>query len=223
MVNSIYSSTVVSLMLLMSSALFMNDNAQNILSIKIKEPKAISKLLKDRPKLINSFETIVETDLETKSIQLKNALHAKVDNAKIAYVLKQSEKMGLPPAVALVPMVESKYKNNAVSNKGAGGAWQLMPKTAKQYGIKASERFNFKAATNAALTMLKELHTQFKSWALTFAAYNAGPNKVLKALASHPHAKSIDQLGLPKETKNYVKKIAHLAKISKIQGVSASL
>ena len=72
--------------------------------------------------------------------------------------------------MALVPIVESNYNRNAVSPKGAGGAWQLMPKTAGDYGLSSNQRFDFTSSTGVAIQLLNDLYQQFGNWALVFAA-----------------------------------------------------
>jgi len=131
-------------------------------------------------------------------------------DGKLDYVLKISERMHLPPSVAVVPIVESNYRNRLVSNKGAAGIWQLMPQTARDYGIKLEERFQLAASTNAALHLLKDLHTKFDNWELAYAAYNAGEKRVHDAIKKNPKAITIEELDLPKETKEYVNRLKKL-------------
>lgn len=129
---------------------------------------------------------------------------------QLSHVLYKIEQMGLPASIALLPMVESNYNTQAVSPKGAAGSWQLMPETAKAYGIRAKERFQFLPATDAALRLLKNLHQQFGNWELVFAAYNTGATRVAHALQKNPQAITIDELPLPQETKTYVHRIKSL-------------
>jgi hypothetical protein len=136
--------------------------------------------------------------------QFQQFFNIATKNGKLFYVLTQAKSMNLPASVAAVPFVESRYDDNAVSNKGAAGAWQLMPALAKDYGLPQQDRFEFTSSTNVALTYLKQLYAQFGSWELTYAAYNAGPTRVQNALLRNPHATSVQELSLPQETKNYV-------------------
>lgn len=142
--------------------------------------------------------------------KLERVLKQAASEGKLSYVLDQAKKANVPASVAIVPMVESNYNKTAVSPKGAGGAWQLMPGTAGDYGLSSSERFNFTSSTNVAIQILDSLHQKFGNWALAFAAYNCGDQCVVNALKKNPHAKDIDELSLPKETKQYVHKIIQL-------------
>lgn len=138
---------------------------------------------------------------------IKGLRNAGSEDGKLNYVLTMSKKMHLPPSLAVVPIVESNYKNKLLSSKGAAGAWQLMPETARDYGIKLKERFQLAQSTKAALHLLKDLHDKFDNWELAFAAYNAGGSRVERAIKKNPDALSIEELDLPRETKEYVHRI----------------
>lgn len=141
------------------------------------------------------------------SSQIHSVLNKAIHEGKLEYILRKSQHRGLPDAVSILPFVESQYQNNVVSNKGAAGAWQIMPSLASDYHLALNERFDFKKATDVALDYLQQLHKQFGNWELAFAAYNAGPKRVANALQKNPHATTISELALPSETKLYVTKI----------------
>lgn len=142
---------------------------------------------------------------------LSNDLQRAAQSGQLPLVLSEAQQLNLPASVALVPLVESRYHDEAISPKGAGGAWQLMPQTAKEYGLSPEARTNFHAATPAALTLLSNLHQSFGNWTLAFAAYNAGSRKVQAAMKANPEAHSIDELNLPQETKDYVHQLQSLS------------
>ena len=163
----------------------------------------------------NSVKQAMNVDKDNEawatSPKLKSLLIQAAEKGKLDAVLKKSEHLGLPPAVAIVPMVESRYQENALSSKGAAGAWQIMPSVAKAYGIDNPSRFEFTTATDIALQHLNKLHQQFGRWELAFAAYNAGSARLQKALRENPTATSLNELALPLETKQYVTHIKTLA------------
>ncbi|HSJ80887.1 MAG TPA: lytic transglycosylase domain-containing protein [Thiobacillus sp.] len=75
--------------------------------------------------------------------------------------------------------VESSYNPKAVSNKGAAGLMQLMPATARRYGVVDS----FDPAQNlgGGARYLRDLLEMFDSdVSLALAAFNAGENAVKK-------------------------------------------
>lgn len=146
------------------------------------------------------------------SKKVKQLLQAAVQEGKLDYVLRKLDEKRLPASLATVPMIESNYQTSSTSNKGAAGLWQLMPSIAKDYGINSLDRYRFQLSTTIALDLLDRLHQQFGSWALAFAAYNAGSKRVEFALRKNPKAKSIKELDLPKETKQYVSRIMSINK-----------
>jgi soluble lytic murein transglycosylase-like protein len=83
-----------------------------------------------------------------------------------------------PALVDSVIQVESNYNPNAVSPKGAQGLMQLMPATARRFGVKNS--FDAKQNIEGGVRYLKFLQTTFKDDRLAIAAYNAGEGAVAK-------------------------------------------
>lgn len=75
--------------------------------------------------------------------------------------------------------VESLYDPKARSKKGAVGLMQLMPGTAKRYGV--VNRLDPRSNINAGARYLSDLLILFKDdLKLAIAAYNAGENAVIK-------------------------------------------
>lgn len=95
---------------------------------------------------------------------------------------------GIPEALAYLPMVESAYEPQAVSPAGAVGLWQLMPATARRFGLtvndKLDERLDPVKSTQAAAAYLRWLYSYFNDWPLAVTAYNCGEGAMQKALTS---------------------------------------
>jgi membrane-bound lytic murein transglycosylase D len=131
------------------------------------------------------------------------------------HVEKRLKEIGLPDDLKYVAITESSLRPEAVSSSGAAGIWQFIPSTGERYGMKRNrsfdERFDFFKATEGALTYLKSLYDEFKSWTLSMAAYNAGENRIRKE-AELQKTRDYFYLDLPMETERYVYKIA-VAKI----------
>jgi soluble lytic murein transglycosylase-like protein len=73
---------------------------------------------------------------------------------------------------------ESGYNPRAVSRKGAAGLMQLMPETARRYGV--VDRLDPIANVNAGARYLKDLLQMFNNdLRLALAAYNAGEKAVI--------------------------------------------
>ncbi|MGR9046470.1 MAG: transglycosylase SLT domain-containing protein [Gammaproteobacteria bacterium] len=99
-----------------------------------------------------------------------------------------------------VIQTESAYQAQAVSSAGAVGLMQLMPATAKRYGV--VDRTDPVENINGGTRYLKDLLKMFNSnLSLAVAAYNAGENAVKKYHNSIPPYP---------ETRNYVKQVMAL-------------
>jgi soluble lytic murein transglycosylase-like protein len=120
-------------------------------------------------------------------------------------------KEGVPTELAAVMLVESGGRPMALSPKGARGLWQLMPETARRYGLVVSdakdERVDPEKATWAATQYLRDLYEMFGDWRLALAAYNAGEEAVSRAIArigSREFSVLSLKHALPDETRKYV-------------------
>lgn len=99
----------------------------------------------------------------------------------------------LPSDLKYLPVVESGFRITS-SAKGARGFWQLMPETAREYGMVVSsvadDRDDIHKATSAACRLLDDYNRSISqkvktaSWLLTVAAYNCGVNRILKTIAT---------------------------------------
>ncbi|MDC3214853.1 lytic transglycosylase domain-containing protein [Flavobacteriaceae bacterium] len=87
------------------------------------------------------------------------------------------EEEGIPSDFKYLAVIESGLEN-VRSPKGAKGFWQLMPATAKEYGLEVNtnvdERYHIEKATRVACKYLKKAKNRFGSWTLAAASYNRG-------------------------------------------------
>jgi hypothetical protein len=127
------------------------------------------------------------------------------------YIESKIRERGLPEDLKFLAIVESRLIEDAYSSKGAAGLWQLMPETARRYGLRVDdyidERLHVQKATDAALSYIQDLYKKFNSWTLALAAYNAGDARILDALQFQWVDNYFD-LHLNKETARFIFKIA---------------
>ena len=121
------------------------------------------------------------------------------------------ERRGLPQELRLLPVVESAYREDAVSPQGAVGLWQITRVGASGYPLRMGgpidERRDFWKATEVALATLATNHDRFGDWLLAIAAYNAGPGGVQRAInrAGTTDFWELRRSGaLPRETAEFV-------------------
>ncbi|OYV73648.1 MAG: hypothetical protein B7Z74_03565 [Deltaproteobacteria bacterium 21-66-5] len=118
---------------------------------------------------------------------------------------------GIPSELAAVVLVESGGDPMALSPKGARGLWQLMPETARRYGLivdnTEDDRLDIEKSTHVAARYLSDLYSEFGSWPLALAAYNTGEQNLQHAI-DRSRSTDFNVLSslrlLPLETRNYV-------------------
>ncbi len=118
-------------------------------------------------------------------------------------IIEASQKFDVDAAlVSAVIKAESDYNPKIVSHKGARGLMQLMPATAKRFGVANS--FDPRENIHGGTRYLRWLLNKFDGNAdLAVAAYNAGEGNVMKYDGVPPF----------RETVNYINRIAkHIRK-----------
>jgi soluble lytic murein transglycosylase-like protein len=79
---------------------------------------------------------------------------------------------------------ESNFDGSRVSRKGAVGIMQLMPGTAQELGVNPAD---LEENIKGGIQYLSRLKAQFGSLPLVVAAYNAGPEAVVRAAGVPPY------------------------------------
>ncbi len=139
------------------------------------------------------------------------------------YITEQLEARGLPLDLVLLPIVESAYDPFAYSHGRAAGLWQIIPGTARRFGIRQNwwydGRRDIVDSTRGALDYLSYLgEIMDGDWMLAIASYNSGEGNVLKAIRKNKaRAAPTDfwSLSLSKETSAYVPRLIALVTIVK--------
>lgn len=86
---------------------------------------------------------------------------------------------GLPPElVHAVILAESRYDAGALSHKGAMGLMQLMPATARRYGV--GDPWDPSDNIGGGVRYLRDLMGRYRDIDLVLAAYNAGEDAVAR-------------------------------------------
>ncbi len=139
----------------------------------------------------------------------------------LPYIVAELQRRDLPMELALLPVVESAYDPFAYSHGRAAGLWQMIPGTAKRFGVKQNWWYDGRRdvvdSTRAALDYLEYLEElNDGNWLNAIASYNSGEGNVLRAARRNRNAgKPTDfwYLKLPKETSMYVPKLLALVEI----------
>ena len=139
----------------------------------------------------------------------------------LPHIVAQLEAHALPLELALLPMVESAYDPFAYSHGRAAGLWQIIPGTAKRFGIRQNWWYDGRRdvvdSTRGALAYLTYLH-EFNEgdWLRAIASYNSGEGNVRKAVRrNRARSEPIDcwSLKLSRETSAYVPRLMALVEI----------
>jgi soluble lytic murein transglycosylase-like protein len=98
------------------------------------------------------------------------------------HVVEAAKQTNLDPAlIHAVIVAESNYNPNAVSPKGAQGLMQLLPDTARRYGVLKKEIRQPEKNIKAGAQYLADLMQMFDGDVqLALAGYNAGENSVVR-------------------------------------------
>lgn len=157
------------------------------------------------------------------------ALERLENNGTKDKILQAMTNEGVPAQFLYLALQESNFKHDAVGPETrfgiAKGAWQFIPGTAADYGLKVGplasvpkfdpddERFDFEKATSAAARYLKDIYAgeAQASGLLVMASYNWGHNRVRKLIRKMPDNprdrnfwQLINSYRIPKETYDYV-------------------
>lgn len=131
---------------------------------------------------------------------------------KIEAILKEE---GIPEDFKFLAVIESGLEN-VRSPRGAKGFWQLMPNTAKEYGLEVNinvdERYHIEKSTRVACKYIMKAKERFGSWTLAAASYNRGIYGIDRLLEKQ-QVDDYYELLLNNETSRYVFRILAVKEI----------
>ncbi|NPA12463.1 MAG: LysM peptidoglycan-binding domain-containing protein [Aquificae bacterium] len=180
-----------------------------------------SPIINDLSSLESKVDIHLKIDLVEKSI-IRNRIkllktrgykrilsHLQRGKKYIPLIKEIFSKYQIPDEFIFLPIIESHFTVDIVSPAGAGGLWQFMPKTGRNYGLRINqwidERFDVEKSTIAAAKYLKDLYSIFDDWSLALASYNSGEGTIIRRINKYGGEDfwDIDEY-LSKETRNYV-------------------
>ncbi|MBD5313781.1 MAG: lytic transglycosylase domain-containing protein [Bacteroides sp.] len=122
----------------------------------------------------------------------------------LAPILKKN---GVPDDMIYLAVIESTLNPRALSPAKAGGLWQFMPSTGKDYGLEVNdyvdERYDPVKATEAACRYLKNAYAKYGNWESVAASYNGGMARISNELDAQQVDTAYD-LYLADETMRYM-------------------
>ncbi|PIE35791.1 hypothetical protein CSA56_02790 [candidate division KSB3 bacterium] len=164
---------------------YTNRPPEYVNSVKLSSPTA-------------AIRTVSSGTTTAKTLQSKSS--GKIPYSHLIYKIAKKYEMS-PELVKAVIKVESNYNHRAVSPKGAQGLMQLMPETAKRFGVK--DAFDAEQNITGGIKYLRFLLNEFgeHNLDLVLAGYNAGEQAVRKYGNKVPPYR---------ETRKYVKMVKAL-------------
>lgn len=119
-------------------------------------------------------------------------------------IIAQSKTIGVDPAIMLsLAKAESGFNQSAKSACGHIGVFQLSHSTAKRMGL---DPYNVDDNIKGGITYYKNMYDRFGSMELALAAYNSGPDAVIRNNNSIPKHSQKFVTGIINDYKYYKNK-----------------
>jgi soluble lytic murein transglycosylase-like protein len=143
--------------------------------------------------------------VEAAALRPKNAVFARQELYR-PFIEESAQRHRVSPElVQAIIKVESNFNPDAVSHKNCKGLMQLLPATARRFGV--ADIFDPSQNIEGGVKYLRFLLDLFKNdLSLVLAAYNAGENAVTRHQGIPPY----------RETQDYVKKVSALCQDAEV-------
>jgi len=136
----------------------------------------------------------------------------------LLYVQDVAQRAQVPGEFVLLPMIESGYEAGEPGRNGdPAGMWQIMPQTARAFGLTVTRRYDGRldpaASTAAVMKMLNAFHVDLHDWRLVDMAFNTGEYRMLSLLdgRDQPAADQPVKLPVGSTTNNHLAKLLAMA------------
>lgn len=156
---------------------------------------------------VNMWERL-DRELTAMSYTHTNTLLAiKRANRYFPEIIPILKKNDIPVDMVYLAAIESTMNPKAVSGARAGGLWQFMPATGREYGLEVNddvdERFDVEKSTEAASKYLRNAYNKYGNWESAAASYNGGMGRITNELSAQQVSSAYD-LYLAEETMRYI-------------------
>lgn len=159
-----------------------------------------------------TYNALVRSYIETYTVRHRSSSEEILGLSTIYFPIFERYLLeyNLPTELKYLAIPESGLLNNRFSSAGAAGLWQLMPNTARNFGLTVNdqidERLDPYRSSEAAAKYLKMLYNKYHDWTLVIAAYNCGDNALDQAIKKAGGVRDFWAITdfLPRETRSYV-------------------
>lgn len=136
----------------------------------------------------------------------------------IDYVQRAATRHGVAGELALLPWVESHFRQVPPRRHRPAGMWQIMPITARALHLDVSGRYDGRldpvASTRAVMELVSAYYRVWHDWRLADMAYNTGEYRLRRILKTHgmpPGTPAIPDLPVGHVTRQHLTRLMAIA------------
>lgn len=136
----------------------------------------------------------------------------------IDYIQRLTEASHVAGEFALLPWVESHYRNIPPRRGRPAGMWQIMPVTARALKLPVSRAYDGRldrvASSEAALHLMARYHARWHDWRVADMAYNTGEYRMRRIIKAHgmpASSPAIPDLPVGRTTRQHLTRLLAIA------------